>query len=192
MDVFEAMNTARAMRALKPDPIPEDLLRELVFHATRASNPGNSQLWEFIVLRDPAKKKRIGDTIEEEFRSNALKNGLDLEGHSGYYLASHLSEVPAIIFIGARNAYPPWRPDERFIGSACYPAGQNLIVAARALGLGATFTTLHALAGKVIHETLAIPEDISLALTIPVGYPARDFGPVRRKPIDEVIHWDGF
>lgn len=192
MDAFEAMDTARAMRYLKPDPVPKELLEKLIYYATRASNPGNSQLWEFIVLQDVEKKRRVGDAIAASFRATFQRQGLETEGHSGYHLASNLSQAPAIIFIGARNEYPPWKPDKRFVGSACYPAGQNLIVAARALGLGATFTTLHAGVGNLVHETLNVPEAVSIALTIPVGYPERGFGPVRRKPVEQIVHWDAY
>ena len=192
MNVFEAMDTARAMRYLKPDPVPKELLEKLIYYASRASNPGNSQLWQFIVLQDEDKKRRIGDAIAQSFRDTFERQGLDTEGHSGYYLAAHLAQAPAIIFIGARNEYPPWQPDKRFVGSARYPAGQNLIVAVGEMGLGGTFTLMHAAASKLVHETLEIPEELSIALTIPIGYPQRTFGPVRRKPTDEIIHWDTF
>lgn len=189
MDVLQALETTRAIRHLKKDPVPKDIITKLIYYATCASNPGNSQLWEFFVLQDPHKKKIIGDKIEEGFRTNAERFGVDLKSLSGFHLATHLSEAPVIIFIGGRNEYPSWSPDERFIGSACYPAGQNLIIAARAFGLGSTFTTFHGLAGNVIHETLSIPEEVSLRLTIPIGYPEREFTRVKRKPVDDVIHW---
>ncbi len=76
--------------------------------------------------------------------------------------------------------------------SAVYPASQNLILAARGLGLGTTFTTFHMVAEPVVRETLGLPDDVLIGTTLCVGYPDRPFGPVTRKPVSEVIHWDGW
>jgi len=78
------------------------------------------------------------------------------------------------------------------VWSAVYPASQNLILAARGLGLGTTFTTFHMVAEPVVRETLGLPDDVLIGTTLCVGYPDRPFGPVARKPVAEVIHWDGW
>ena len=91
--------------------------------------------------------------------------------------------------IAAPLDYPPGNPDEQLIWSACYPAAQNLIVAARALGLGATFTTFQRRAEQVVRGTLGIPDEVRMAALIPIGWPDRPHGPVNRKPVEEVIHW---
>ena len=88
--------------------------------------------------------------------------------------------------------YPPGNPEERMVWSACYPAAQNLIVAARALGLGATFTTFQWHAEAVVRGTLGIPDDVKMAALIPVGWPDRPHGPVNRKPVEEVLHWQAW
>jgi nitroreductase len=198
MDTLEAMNTCVAMRYLKPDPIPEELLRQVLHAATRASSPGNSQAWEFVVLRDPAKKKRIGDAIAAAMRPRLAQMSAG-EGdpvrqrmlRGLRHLLESFASVPAFVFVCGRNVYPtPEQPIEQFLWSALYPAAQNLIVAARALGLGTTFTTLHGLAEPVVRETLAIPDEVRIGVMIPIGFPERGFGPVRRKPLDEVVHWE--
>lgn len=192
-DIFDAMATCRAMRHLKPDPVPDDLLDTLVWAGTRAPTPGNAQACRYVVVTDRAKIKRIADSVRTtmvalmadpppwpEDRSTLLM--LQGVGH----LVEHLHEAPAVIIIGAPNVYPPGAPDERYVWSAAYPAAQNVLLAARALGLGATMTTFHLMAEDVMRNDLAIPTDIHLAATIVVGWPDREFGPVRRRPIDEV------
>jgi nitroreductase len=107
-------------------------------------------------------------------------------------LADGLATAPVLVLVCGRMTYPPGNPDELMVWSACYPAAQNLIVAARALGLGATFTTFQRRAERVVRETLAIPDDVRMAALIPVGWPDRPHGPVNRRPVDEVIHWEGW
>jgi nitroreductase len=196
MDVFEAMGTCTAMRYLKPDPVPEELIEKLLWAATRASNPGNSQAWEFVVLRDAEKKRVIGEAVArgmQAVRAQRPRGESPAERRmltGANHLLENLGRAPVLIFVCGRNLYPPGRPLERFVWSAVYPAGQNLIVAARALGLGTVFTTFHMVAEPVVRETLGIPDDVQIGLMIPVGYPERSFRPVTRKPVQEVLHWD--
>ena len=196
MDALTAMETCRAIRYLKPDPVPEDLLRRLVYYATRASSPGNSQGWEFVVVRDRAKKQLIGSAIRagspgapDTSRADPVVRRMV---RGAMHLIERFEDMPAIVFVCGRNAYPPQAPLKRFVWSTVYPAAQNLIVAARALGLGTAFTTLHEFAEPTIRTTLGIPDAVFLGVTIPVGFPDRPFGPVSRKPIDDVLHWDGW
>jgi nitroreductase len=106
------------------------------------------------------------------------------------HLAETLNEVPAIIFVCGPVAYPPNAPMEQLVWSALYPAAQNLIVAARSLGLGTTFTTFHMLMESELRELLGIPKEIKFGVMIPIGWPQNDFVKVKRKPISKVIHWD--
>jgi len=101
-----------------------------------------------------------------------------------------MAEVPVIVFVCGTNIYPPHRPSEPFMYSAVYAASQNLVVAARALGLGAAFTTLHNTAEAQIREILGVPDDYVIGCTIPVGYPAGPTGEVSRRPLAEVVHRD--
>ena len=196
MDVFEAMETCRAIRYLKPDPVPEELLRKLVHAATRASSPGNSQGWEFVLVQERSRKERIAKAIREGCPTPPEVDGADPVTRrmvrGAMHLIDHLADMPVIVFVCGRNAYPPEAPLKRFVWSTVYPAAQNLIVAARALGLGSAFTTLHEFAEPTIRDTLEIPDEVFLGVTIPVGFPARPFGPLARKPIDDVLHWDGW
>lgn len=195
MEALEALETARAMRYLKPDPVPEDVLERLVWAATRASSPGNSQGWEFVVVRDRATKERLGAAVRERMGAGIAQmpaeSGMQRRMLAGAaHLLEHFADVPAWIVICGRKVYPPQAPSEAMVWSTVYPAGQNLVVAARALGLGATFTTFHLAAEAAFRRELGIPEEVLLGVTVAVGHPARAHGPVKRRPVAEVLHWD--
>lgn len=198
MDVFDAMGTARAIRYLKADPVDPELVDKLVWAATRASSPGNSQAWDFVVVTDPAKKQRIGGAISDAVAGAIRVPGPDADPSvrrmltGAKDLAGGLANAPVLILVCGRMVYPPGNPDEQMIWSACYPAAQNLIVAARALGLGATFTTFQRRAEQAVRDTLGIPDDVRMAALIPVGWPDRPHGPVKRRPVEEVIHRDAW
>ena len=196
MDALGAIGSARAMRYLCPDPIPDEAVDRLIWAATRASSAHNSQPWEFLVLRDERVRTQFGELI----RAAALEadplptppaGRSDRLIDAGVrHLFSTLGQAPVIILVCGANIYPPAAPDKRFLYSAMYSAAQNLLVAARALGLGAASTMLHTLAEPAIRELLAIPDDITIGVTTPVGRPARPFSPIVRKPVAEVVHYD--
>ncbi len=198
MDVLEAMETCIAMRYLKPDPVPRETLKQLVYAATRASNPGNSQGWEFVVIDDADLKRRLGEVVRAGMAPafSSKPAGLDASAERMYrgaeHLAEHFAEVPAWILGCARKIYPPHAPREEFMYSTIYPAAQNLVVAARSMNLGTAFTTFQWVAEAMLRETLGIPDDVYLCVFIAVGYPERQFTRVRRRPVDEVLHWNGW
>lgn len=197
MDVFEAMGTCRAMRHLKPDPVPVELVEQVLWAATRAPSPGNSQGWDFIVVRDAAKKARIAEAVASVMADRVAamprpdrSTRLMLDG-TGNLIAT-LHRAPVLIFVAGGVIYPPGAPRETFTWSALYPAAQNLIVAARALGLGTVFTTMHLTAEPTVREVLSIPDHIRIAAMIPLGWPDRPFGPVNRRPVSDFVHTDGW
>jgi nitroreductase len=178
MDVIEAMETCSAARYLKPDPVPQDLIERVIYAGTRASSPGNSQEWDFIVVRDPETKQKIRDLLVTRFeamRAGAPTGRVTSRMIAGaMHLAETLNEVPAIIFvcgpvagawlIQSRASYPPDAPIEQSVWSAPYAAAQNLIVAARSLGLGTTFTTFHMFMESELRELLGIPKEIKFGV----------------------------
>ena len=193
MDVFEAMETCRAMRYLKPDPVPEETIRKLIHAATRASSPRNSQPWAFVVLQAPDVKARLGQALREVMTpviARLAAKETDPVGERTYAGVSQLLEtferVPVYVFVCGVSS----GPDPELVGAAVYPAAQNLIVAARALGLGTTFTTFHTMIEPTVRAALALPDEVSLGVMVALGWPDRAFGPVRRKPLDDVLHWD--
>jgi nitroreductase len=203
MDVFEAMGTCRAMRYLKADPVPDELIEKLVWAATRAPSPANTQGWDFVVITDVEKRQQIGDALQTLMapRIEQMIAGLDGAESQGddadrrtldgaLHLAQTIGQAPVIFLIAGQLVYPPGRPVESFVWSAIYPAAANLVVAARALGLGSVFTTFHAMIDPLLREILQIPAEVRLGALIPVGWPDRPFTSVSRKPVSDVIHRD--
>ena len=194
MDLFEAMDTNRAMRRLKPDPVPRELLGKLVHAATRAPSAGNTQHWGFVVVTNREDMQFLADILQRrmgQFSREAENDAQERMMRAVRYLIAHFHETPAVIFCCIRNAYPTTeRPIRATMWSTIFPATQNLLLAARGLGLGAAMTTFQAGAEDEIKARFGIPDDVYIGSTIPVGWPMGRFGPLGRKPIDEVLHWE--
>ena len=199
LSLHEAIFTQRAMRRLRPDPISDEDLRYLVEAATQAPNAENAQSWAFVVITEPEKRRRIGEIYRELgrrlVRDAGLRNGrLDPAGERIYrnamVLVEHLAEAPALILVCSRSR-PPTEPAavSAYWGSI-YPAVQNLMLAARARGLGTTLTTLHKAREGDVKAALGIPEDVETVALIPVGRPRGPWGRPRRAPAAQVTHWN--
>jgi nitroreductase len=198
MDVFDAMGTAVSMRWLKPDPIPEELVDKVLWAATRASSPANVQPWDFVVVRDEATRREVAGILTA--RLGGIRRLAEappaedptqrriLEGVG--YLVEHLGDVPVLVFVCGNNIYPPDAPAEHMMYSAVFAAAQNLMVAARALGLGAAYTTFQLNCEEEIRTRLGIPDEVRICVTIPMGWPGRRYGALNRKPLDRVVHRD--
>lgn len=199
MDVFEAMGTCRAMRVLKPDPVPAELVDKVLWAATRAPSPGNSQGWDFVVVDEAEPKARIAAAVRSAMadRVAAMPRPdrtvrLMLDGTAK--MIATLDRAPVLVFVAGPVIYPPGAPREAFTWSALYPAAQNILLAARALGLGSVFTTLHMVAEPTVREVLGLPDAIRIAAMIPIGWPEGRFGPVNRRPVEDFVHrnrWEG-
>lgn len=196
MDVIESMETCIAMRYLKEEPVPRAVLEKLIYAATRASNPGNSQGWEFIVIDDQGIKDQIAEKVREGMAPAFANKPAGMDGVQermylgAEHLANNFARVPAWILGCAKKIYPPQAPEDVFMYSTIYPAVQNLILGARSLGIGTCFTTFHMSAEKVIRDACSIPVDWHLCACVAVGYPERKFSRVRRKPVENVLHWN--
>lgn len=197
MDVFEAMSTCRAMRYLKPDPVDDALIEQVITAATWAPSPGNSQGRDFVVVTDADKKRAIGDAVEAALAGPVAAmerpdrtHRLMLDGT--VHLIETLKNCPVLILVCGKTIYPYAKPRESFVWSSIYPAAQNLIVAARALGLGTVFTTFQGTAEPTIRATLDIPDDVHIGCLIPLGWPDRKFGPLQRVGYDQVVHRNGW
>ncbi len=194
MDVFEVINTTRAMRRLKPDPVPDELVWKLLDAAIRAPSGGNRQPRNFIVVRDETAKKKIAAWYLEAWNASygpmkdAMVSNPDSSRmfNSADHLANHLAEVPVMIIAAIRGGDTGTSP----AGSYVYPAIQNMMLAARALGLGTTLTTLHRAHEADVKELLAIPENVQTLALIPLGWPTGKFGMGVRRPVEEVTYWE--
>lgn len=195
LDVFEAIYTTRAMRRLKPDPVPDDLIWKVLDAAIRAPSGGNRQPWNFIVIRDPQTKRRIAEWYLDSWKSSygplreaAMASPATAKTFaSADYLANHLAEVPVLIIATVNMAgVAPVSPP----GASIYPAVQNLMLAARALGLGTALTTLHRAHEQEVKDLLGIPEGVETMCLIPLGWPRGKFGQGQRIPVEKVTYWD--
>jgi nitroreductase len=198
MDFFETVTTQRAMRRLKPDPIPDAVLRQIMDATICAPSGGNRQGWSFLVVRDPAKRVRLGELYREAwgelmkvpyYRGAAAAGPDSREGKmlaSARHLSEHLGEAPVLVLacIGTDGRATITT------GASIYPAVQNLMLAARALGVGSCLTTIHKYRDPQLKELLGIPADVETAALIPLGYPLGKFGRPPRRPVAEVVHAD--
>lgn len=198
LSLHDAIYTLRAMRRLKPDPIPDDVLQEIIEAATMASTGGNSQRWAFVVVTDPEQRRKLGeiyrDVGEAFIRDTVLANPRLPDDARRVYenamvLVEHMGEAPAIVVPCVRGAPPTNANASGYYGSI-YPAIQNLMLAARAHGLGSTLTTIHKQRDADVHAVLGLPDDVETIALIPLGYPKGKWGRPRRDPAPTVTHWD--
>lgn len=196
LDLFEAMGNARSIRHFRSDPVPDELLEKVLWAATRASSPVNSQCWDFVVVRDVHQRellaKCLDDFSERVDRMLAVKPDDPLASTVGAVkgMAENFANIPVLVIVVGTLVYPPHKPQAKYTYSAVYSAAQNLLVAATGLGLGAAFTTMHELDEPRFREILEIPSDRIIGVTVPLGWPAKGAGPVRRKPVEEAVHLD--
>jgi len=200
--LFEAMYTMRAIRRFRPDPVPQELIEKLIEAATRAPSGANRQPWAFVVVRDPELKRPIAALYHDSWEAaygNRVRGGarpLDSRVYaSATHLAAHMAEAPALIFVCldhqlAGGILQPGQPTPAGRYTSILPAVQNLLLAARGLGLGAVLTTLHKTHEEEIKLLLGIPHHVETVALIPVGYPLDKFGPVTRRPPSEVTFYE--
>jgi nitroreductase len=197
MDFYDVTNTQRAMRRLKTDDVPDDLIWKLLSTATMAPSGGNQQPWNFVVVRDAEKKRKIGEWYLDAWnrmygpaREVMLANAdMARTFKSADHLANHLADVPVLIIATIRTGQ---QGSNSTLGASIYPAVQNLMLAARAEGLGSTLTTLHKLHEAEVKELLGIPGDVETMALIPLGWPKGKFGTPSRMPAEKVVYWDAW
>ena len=197
-DLFEIIRTTRSMRRLKPDPVPNELIRKILEAGVCAPNGANMQRWRFLVIKDPAIKQTVGAFYKRAFDEQAAPRYRVGEPAPGMtraqflrlldaagYLAAHIHEAPMWIVPCLEGGAPT-----RTSGSSIYPAVQNMLLAARALGLGATLTTVYLQFEKEAEAALGLPPNVHSYALLPIGYPLGRFGPVRRVPLADVVYED--
>ncbi len=194
-DLFEIIRSTRSMRRLKPDPVPPALIRQVLEAGTSAANGGNMQTWRFMVITDPATKTSVAqwyrrgwhEVVGPRYRASAPSPGASTDRFermlaAAEHLADHLHEAPVWIVPCLQGG-----AHTRTSGSSIYPAVQNMLLAARGLGLGATLTTLYLLFEKDAEAALGLPEDAHSYAILPIGYPMGRFGPVGRTALQDVV-----
>jgi nitroreductase len=193
MSLFDAIHSQRAVRHFSVRPVSDEMVETILNAAICAPNGGNRQVWRFVVIRDADIKRRLGQWYLSAWQAaTADMEALTQPYRHGAALAQQMATVPVLILacIDHGNAGPGQGPVTR--GASIYPAVQNLLLAARALGLGTVLTTLHTQYESEIKALLHIPDTVETAALIPVGYPAEGvrFGHARRRPLSEVVFHD--
>jgi len=204
---FDLVGQVRAMRRLKPDAVPLELLRKILQAGVQASSGANLQPWQFLALRSPEKREWFGVRYKKAMYS-AYGDRLDPDpadkssaagiGRAVKYQAEHMGETPVILLVLGRRDWPFKVPESERIGlappnyGAVYPCVQNILLACRSLGLGAALTTIHQLFEEELHEHFEIPDEYGVVVAIPIGYPLGNFGPVTRIPASEKTYFDSW
>jgi nitroreductase len=209
ISLHEAMRTTRAVRRLRPDPVPDEVLRRVIEAATWAPSGGNRQPWRIVAVRDAEKKRRLRDLYKGPWDRYARGQRRALEAlpaearargeralRAADHLADHLHEAPVILVfcfnpeLLAITDLSLGRPSV-VGGGSVYPAVQNLLLACRAEGLGCVLTTLLCLAEAEIRPLLELPEPWATCAFVPIGYPVgAGHGPLSRRPVAEMSYLD--
>ncbi|MGD9702549.1 MAG: nitroreductase family protein [Acidimicrobiia bacterium] len=202
--LLEGLASTRTIRRYRDEPIPDDALAAIMFAATRAPSGSNRQPFRFLVLRDGPKARAAKAMLGAAFRSGwERKRAADgYEQGSGttedspkarmasamQHYVDRFEQIPVVV-LACLNRYRPANPYE---GASVYPACQNLLLAARALGYGGAMTLWHQMVEPELRALLGIPDDTAISATITLGVPEGGHGPVRRRPLAELVFEDGW
>jgi nitroreductase len=196
MELFEAIHSQRAIRRFNDEPVPDELVRKILDAAIRAPSGGNRQPWSFIVVTDTTVKLELGRLYKESWDQGGVSK---MTSHADFsiarvytsaqYLADRMGEAPVLVLACIETG---GGDTSITTGSSIYPAVQNLMLAARGLGLGTVITTIHKGREAEVKTLLGIPANVETAALIPMGFPGEGarFGPTKRVPVDEVAHRD--
>ena len=191
--LFEVVHSQRAIRDFAARPVSDDAVETILSAAMRAPSAGNRQPWRFLVIRDVDIKRRLGQWYLSAWQAATADMGeLTQPYRHGKQLAEQMEIVPVLILACIDHGQADYGLGPVTRGASIYPAIQNLMLAAWALGLGTVLTTLHTQYENEIKQLLNIPESVETAALIPVGYPADDthLGLSRRKPLSDVVFQD--
>jgi nitroreductase len=203
MPLEEAMATQRTIRRLKTDPVDDALVLKLIELALKAPTGKNAQNWEFVVVRDAQVKAKLARFNRQAWniygsigRRMVQRSGDERMGRildAVQWQADHFEDVPVVVVACLRSVIPPWPP---VITASAYgsifPSVQNLLLAARAAGLGAALITLPLWSKWRARRALGLPWTISPCAVIPLGWPKGRYGPTTRRPVGEVVSLDRY
>lgn len=209
MSLGEAMMTQRAVRRVHPDPVPDELVLKCLELALRAPTGANGQTWEFVVVKDPRVKARLAKRYRQIWkiyyafylkRVAANDDSMAKIARAVQWQVDHFTEIPVLIVacmrFGVRDGRlplfrMPHAAESGYWGSI-YPPVQNLLLAARAMGLGASLVTLPIWNVPSTRRLLKLPVNVTPCCVIPLGWPRGRYGPTTRKPVGQVVHLDSF
>lgn len=188
-DFFQVVLTQRATRSFLPDDVDDTMVTQILTAATHAPSAENSQPFVFVVVRDAAQRSAIGAITARIWEGGA--KALEAERLSPAFLrdvhdgaTGGVAAAPVLVVVcgDTRLTYP------KAMDASVFPAVQNLLLAAHALGLGSTLTTLPVLGGEELSTQLGLPPEIIPVAVIPLGHLPKPLGPPRRQPLPEKAH----
>ena len=201
MPLEEAITTQRAVRRLKPDPVDDALLLRLIELALKAPTGSNAQNWEFIVVKDAAVKAQLGRRNRQAWslygwlgrRANRGNAKMNRVLDAVQWQAEHFEEIPVVVVACLRGPRLPFpnAAATSYYGSI-FPSVQNLLLAARAAGLGAALITLPLWSTFSARRILGLPWNVTPCAVIPIGWPVGRYGPTTRRPVGDVVSLDQF
>ena len=193
-NVFDVIHSQRACRDFDERSIDDDAIGRILDAATFAPSAENGQPWVFIVVRDDATRARIDELTQRAWAgggraSAATRLGASLLADVDHGISGGGYRAAPVIIVVAADAE---RGHPSTVGSSLFPAIQNLLLAATALGLGSALTTITTAFTGELRELLGLPENVSPHAVIPLGHPAHPLGPPRREPFEQHTHRDHF
>lgn len=211
MDLYDGIMTTRAIRRFTDEPVTDDEVLTCLRAAIQGPSGGNIQPWQFVVVTDAEKKAAIGEIYRRAyyryeaamlptvppFRSEEDEATWKRTIASSRHLADHLGEAPVLVFVAMPAISMTLTDDEGELDvgtpyASVYPSVQNLLLAARSLGIGGTLTTVYRVYQGEVRELLGVPDRYELVALVPLGRPAGRFGVARRRPVESVTRWNGW
>jgi nitroreductase len=209
MPLLDAMMTQRAVRRVLPNPVDDAVVLKCIELALQAPTGANGQNWEFIVVKDDRIKKKLAKRYRQAWslyyrvmirRVAARDESMEKIARAVQWQVDHFTEIPVLVVaclrLGARDGKLPLVPlphaaESGYYGSI-YPSVQNLLLAARAMGLGGSLITLPLWSVASARRTLKLPHSVTPCCVVPLGWPRGRYGPTTRRPVAEVTHLDTY
>ncbi len=204
MSLQEAMLTQRAVRRVLPDPVDDAIVLRCIELALKAPTGSNGQNWEFVVVKEAAVKERLAAQYRRAWAlyGRAGKARVKDDETMSKVLGAvesqveHFTDIPVLVVACLRGGKVPFAPqpaiaESSYYGSI-YPSVQNLLLAARSMGLGASLITLPLWSLTVARAALELPISVQPCCIVPLGWPRGRYGPTTRKPVGDVVHLDRF
>ncbi|WP_163801864.1 nitroreductase family protein [Mycolicibacterium sediminis] len=209
MPLDEAMETQRAIRRVLPDPVDDEVVLRCIELALRAPTGANGQNWEFVVVRDPRVKARLARKYRQAWKVywlTALRRivkrdeSMAKTARAVQWQVDHFTEIPVLVVaclrLPLREGGVPFglMPHASLSGywGSIYPSVQNLLLAARAMGLGASLITLPLWSKGSARRILGLPRSVTPCAVVPLGWPRGRYGPTTRRPVGDITHLDSF
>lgn len=211
MEMLEGIMTTRAMRRFTAEPVPDGDIETCIRAAVQGPSGGNIQPWQFLVVKDADRRVAIGAVYERAytryekamlasmppFRSEDDEASFNRTMEASRHLAAHLGAAPVHILVLMPALDMRLHDDDGPLDvgtpyASVYPAVQNLMLAARSLGLGTALTTVYRIYQADVRAVCDIPDRFEIVALVPLGHPTGTFGVARRRPADRITHWDTF